>query len=271
MHCHNININYNIFNNKYQYNTSFGNQKRDTISSNDSVKTSYESQMRSFLDNSIIIDIPQVSDDTKIVKDIYPITNPHWILVRLKDKILSLAEIDKDNSFISDLENIKTYLKNTYPEQDVVFFEHGSGTISQNGEKFVKSAGKSVMFAHAHFCVLPKGVKGIYPQILKDTKEILLRNNWNKIDTIGYKSSKLLPDFENIAKQHKIKKENFPPYILISYIDNETGKEESTILLEPLGAKTPSQLLRKVVAGQVNDSKDDSTWDWRMYLAQLKK
>ena len=109
MHCHNININYNIFNNKYQYNTSFGNQKRDTISSNYSVKTSYESQMRSFLDNSIIIDIPQVSDDTKIVKDIYPITNPHLILVHPKDKILSLAEIDKDNSFISDLENIKTY------------------------------------------------------------------------------------------------------------------------------------------------------------------
>ena len=127
------------------------------------------------------------------------------------------------------------------------------------------------MFAHAHFCVLPKGIKGIYPQILKDTKEILLGNNWNKIDTIGYKSSKLLPDFENIAEQNKIKKENFPPYILISYMDNETGKEESTILLEPLGARTPSQLLRKVVAGQVNDSKDDSTWDWRMYLAQLKK
>lgn len=267
----NLNPSVNYCNHRYQSNIYFGRQKGYATKFRDLVEKSYNTQMKSFLNNSVIIDIPQMSNNTKLVRDIYPITEPHWILVRPQNKALSLVEIEDDKSLISDIEKIKTFLKSTYPEQDVVFFEHGSGTIMQNGEKFIQSAGKSVMFAHAHFCVLPKNVKGAYSKILEETKNILSQNNWGNIDAVTYKSSEILPNFKNIAKLNKIKKEEFPPYILISYIDNKTGMEESTVLLEPVGAKTPSQLLRKVVSEQVNDSKDDLTWDWRMYLAQLKK
>ncbi len=267
----NLNPSINYCNYKCQNNTCFGMQKRQATKFRELVEKSYDAQIKSFLNNSVIIDIPQLSNNTKLVKDIYPITEPHWILVRPQNKTLSLVEIDDDESLISDIEKIKAFLRNTYPEQDVVFFEHGSGTITQNGEKFIQSAGKSVMFIHTHFCVLPKNVKGVYSKILEETKNILSKYNWENIDAITYKSSGILPDFNNIAKLNKIKKEEFPPYILVSYIDNKTGKEESTVLLESVGAKTPSQLLRKVVSAQVNDSKDDLTWDWRMYLAQLKK
>ena len=154
------------------------------------VEKSYDAQIKSFLNNSVIIDIPQLSNNTKLVKDIYPITEPHWILVRPQNKALSLVEIDDDESLISDIEKIKTFLRNTYPEQDVVFFEHGSGTITQNGEKFIQSAGKSVMFVHTHFCVLPKNVKGVYSKILEETKNIFneLRLMVKNIDAEAIKS-----------------------------------------------------------------------------------
>ena len=197
----NLNPNINYCNYKCQNNTCFGMQKRQATKFRELVEKSYDAQIKSFLNNCVIIDIPQLSNNTKLVKDIYPITEPHWILVRPQNKALSLVEIDDDESLISDIEKIKTFLRNTYPEQDVVFFEHGSGTITQNGEKFIQSAGKSVMFLHTHFCVLPKNVKGVYSIILEEVISSKSRKHpWEcKQISKGEKSMDLIMSFKSLT------------------------------------------------------------------------
>ena len=152
-------------------------------------KTRFIPELTNFVDESVsayrnfykrptsIVDMPLMSRDALVMQDILPIGSPHLLLL-YKDKLIySLAEKYETLTFKKDFNNIFVLLKNLYPNQNIIFFEHGSGNAKINGLNSLVNAGKSVKIAHGHFCVMPEGKESSFDPLLSHTQQILEENN----------------------------------------------------------------------------------------------
>lgn len=238
------------------------------------VSKSLRTQVKEFIPDTIkvhkeifgidktVVNVPNVSPNSMVTKDIMPVTYPHLLLFRPYDNIYSLAEVANKSDFKNDFETTLNLLNKMYPKQDILFFEHGSGSSSYNSQ-IPKSAGKSVTFAHGHFCVMPEHVNNIYSNIVEDTKNILGKNNWKNIDENSIAGSDLIPQYKKLHQQRA----DYPPYLAMSYLNGRNNERQSLILLqENKQATTPSQLLRTIASKFAHNSDDATNWNYKTLL-----
>ena len=221
--------------------------------------------------DSTVVNIPNLSKNSIVSKDLMPIMYPHLLIHRPYDEIYSLAEIAHMEDFISDFNAVKNILRKMYMNNDILFFEHGSASKTNNSNK-IKSAGKSVTFAHGHFCVLPENVNNIFNNLVEETKRVLTENYWTDFDKNIILGKRFMPEY-NKVNEYKIKHNYFPPYLSISYL-SKSGAEESIIFLEDSSisgkqAKTPSQLLRKLGSKYAFNTDKETNWNYKILLSKL--
>ena len=224
--------------------------------------------------NNTVLNIPNLSKNSIVSKDIMPVMYPHLLIHRPYDEIYSLAEIAQREDFISDFNAVKNILNKMYINRDILFFEHGSASKTNKSDK-IKSAGKSVTFAHGHFCVLPDNVNSIFDNLVEETKKILIENHWTNLDRNIIHGKTFMPEYDKI-NEYKIKQGYFPPYLAISYLNKAAGGGQSIIFLEDdlingKHAKTPSQLLRKLGSKYAFNSDKETNWNYKILLSKLYK
>lgn len=216
--------------------------------------------------NKTIVNIPNLSTNSVVTKDIMPVTYPHLLIFRPNDNVFALTEVVHREDFVSDFHATIALLKRMYPKQDILFFEHGSGSLKTGCNQTPKTAGKSVTFAHGHFCVMPQEKSNIFPDLVAETKKILSNNHWTNIDDNCISTSSILDGYKIIAKK-KEQTKGYSPYLAISYFDHQKKKEESLILLQDNdNAATPSQLLRLLANKFAFNDQNEVNWNYKKLL-----
>jgi hypothetical protein len=216
-----------------------------------------------------IVKIPQMSPSSIIIEDSLPICSPHLLLMYNDKFMYSLAEKYNNVLFHNDFKTIFNTLTQLYPEQNIIFFEHGSGNKNINGQNKKVNAGKSVTVAHGHFCVMPTSPQSFFDVIFSQTKDILSENNWKNITKVPIIDNESVPDSYTIFKDFTDKNyQNKPPYIVICEYDSKNNHSKTAIFIQQnIEAQTPSQCLRKIIAESVLKERNPLYWDWKKFFS----
>ena len=277
-----------IFNNKklrFCNNVSFGGRTKAIkiawLESLPNVTKSVKTQIKEFLPDTekvhkkifgiskTIVEVPNLSSNSAVTKDIMPVTYPHLLLFRPNDNIYALTEVVNKQDFISDYNATIDFLKKMYPQQDILFFEHGSGSLKYNDANKPKAAGKSVTFAHGHFCVMPLKSSNIFSDLVKEVKNILSYNNWSNIDDNSIKTLSISDGYKKLINDENIGN-SYPPYLAMSYFDHIANKEKSLIILQDNDkATTPSQLLRMLANKFAFNDNNEANWNYKKLLIKV--
>lgn len=218
-----------------------------------------------------IVNMPNMSSSSVIIEDSLPLATPHLLLFYNDKFSSSLAERYNSQIFHNDFRTIFSTLKKLYPEQNIIFFEHGSGNKNINGQNQKINAGKSVTAAHGHFCVLQKNSPSFFDEIMSKTKPILSDNNWSNLENIPVIKNESIPNtyaIYNIFNDTNC--QEYPPYLTISEFDAKNNRSKSaTFIQQNAGARTPSQCLRKVFSEVVLKEKNPLFWDWKRFFGEV--
>jgi len=265
----NTNINFSQENpNRRVYRLNFGaSQEKIAPFLLDFINRNKKFYNRFYNSYSNLVKIPGLSEESVIIKDIFPISYPHLLFCHTKKMIYSLSEKISDKKFLQDFNIFKNLLKKIYPDRDIIFFEHGSGNATINGIKQKTSAGKSIVFAHGHFCIMPENMHSKFTTILNKSKNILEKNGWEKLHKNIITGNNLLPDFLSAFEKIGIKSsKDYPPYLLLSEYSPLTKKERSALILQEranTNIKTPSQLYRTLISTEIEGVDNIKNWDWK--------
>ncbi|MEW5819807.1 MAG: hypothetical protein AB1782_06420 [Cyanobacteriota bacterium] len=215
------------------------------------------------------VNIPGVSDKFMVYHNIYTVGDVNLLLVPKDTGCRSLYQTEQkyNEELHKSMNSLITFLKKMYPDRNIYFAEHGSGSVKGNKQD---KNGRSVEIAHGHFIIAPEAKEPSLNTFITALNSKLKQCNWQNIDKKSMKYEGLIPDkdvFKAISDKLGIKFKSEPPYLLIGKVDKSSKKQEGFMILKTSESdKTPSQLIRIVMAELFYGSDSPEFWDWKKLM-----